>query len=176
MTLIANISLAIAALLSLLGMLRRDTSMLQRNQFSNSRFYSHLQEKGEISSTSRLVVIAVLIGSITSMAKDSWMVVAILAAVLAITGIYLLFKKHADAQPCSGRAIGVLSISFIISGIATAAAGLCMSSTSTDSAYNGALTLLLCAVISPLLVMLSNWLLGLFMKNEKNGTKSSDDK
>lgn len=175
-TLLAHLSLGSAALLALIGMLRKDTILLQLNHFSNSRFYTHLQEKGELSSVPRLAAIAVLAGSITTMAKESWMVVIILAAVLAILGIYLLTKKRPDASHFNGRATGVYAISFILSIIATAAAG--YFSTSQDlinSAYDRALALQLCAVISPLLVMLSNWLLGLFMKNEENSTKPSDD-
>ena len=176
-TLLAHLSLGSAALLALIGMLRKDTILLQLNHFSNSRFYTHLQEKGELSSVPRLAAIAVLAGSITTMAKESWMVVIILAAVLAILGIYLLTKKRPDASHFNGRATGVYAISFILSIIATAAAG--YFSTSQDlinSAYDRALALQLCAVISPLLVILSNWLLGLFRKNEENGTKSSDNK
>ena len=174
-TLLAHLSLGSAALLALIGMLRQDTALMQLNHFSNSQFYSHLQEKGELSSVPRLAAIAVLAGSITTMAKESWMVVIILAVVLAILGIYLLTKKLPDASHFNGRATGVYAISVTLSIIVTAAAG--YFSTNQDlinSAYDRALALLLCAVISPLLVMLSNWLLGPFMKNEENGTQPSD--
>ena len=174
-TLLAHLSLGSAALLALIGMLGQDTALLQLNHFSNSRFNSHLQEKGELSSAPRLAAIAVLVGSITTMAKESWMVVIILAVVLAILGIYLLAKKRPDASHFNGRATGVYAISVILSIIVTAAAG--YFSTNQDlinSAYDRALALQLCAAISPLLVTISNWLLGLFMKSEENGTKPSD--
>ena len=51
-----------------------------------------------------------------------------------------------------------------------------MNQDTINSTYETAQAMLLCAVISPLLVILSNWLLELFMKNEENGTKPSDDK
>ena len=176
-TLIAHLSLITAALLALLGMLRQDTTLLQLNHFNNSRFNSHLQEKDELFSAPRLVALAVLVGSITTMAKESWMVIIILAVVLAILGIYLLSKKRPDASHFNGRATRVYTISVILSIIAVAAAdGFSMNPSLINSVYDRALALELCTVISPLLVMLSNWLLGLFMKNEKNGTKSSDDK
>ena len=176
-TLIAHLALGSAALLALLGMLRQDTTLLQLNHFSNKLFNSHLQEKGELYAAPRLAAIAVLAGSITTMAKESWMVIIILAVVLAILGIYLLSKKRPDTSHFNGRAAGVYSISFILSVVATAAAGaFSVDQNLINSAYDRALALLLCAVISPLLVMVSNWLLGLFMKNEENGTKPSDEK
>jgi hypothetical protein len=175
-TLLAHLALGSAALLTLIGMLRKDTILLQLNHFSNSRFNSHLQEKGELYTVPRLAAIAVLAGSITTMAKESWMVVIILAVVLAILGIYLLSKKRPDASHFNGRATGVYGISFILSTVAAPAAGFSMNQDTINSTYETAQAMLLCAVISPLLVILSNWLLGLFMKNEENGTKPSDNK
>lgn len=175
-TLIAHLAFGAAALLTLIGMLLKDTALLQLNHFSNSRLNSHLQEKGELYTVPRLAAIAVLAGSITTMAKDSWMVVIILAVVLAILGIYLLSKKRPDASHFNGRATGVYGISFILSTVAAPAAGFSMNQDTINSTYETAQAMLLCAVISPLLVILSNWLLGLFMKNEENGTKSSDNK
>ena len=178
-TLIAHLAFCAAVLLTLIGMLLKDTALLQLNHFSNSRFNSHLQEKGELYSVPRLSAIAVLAGSITTMAKESWMVVIILAVVLAILGIYLLSKKRPDASHFNGRATGVYGSSLILSTVAVpAAVSFSMSPDTINSTYTyeTAQAMLLCAVISPLLVILSNWLLGLFMKNEENGTKPSDDK
>ena len=173
MTLIAHIALAIAALLAMLAMLRRDTTMLQRNHFSNSRFNDDLRESGDLTTPSRLLTLAVLIGSITTMAQESWMVVVILAAALAAMGIYMLIKKGADPKPFIGRAIEVFAISLTLSVIATVAAAIYSSSKSpTESAHGAALMMLLCALISPLLIMFSNWLLGLFKKNDETGTES----
>ncbi len=174
-TLIAHLAFGAAALLTLIGMLLKDTALLQLNHFSNSRFNSHLQEKGELYTVPRLTAIAVLAGSITTMAKDSWMVVIILAVALAILGSYLLSKKRPDASHFNGRATGVYGSSFILSIVAAPAAGFSMNQDTINSTYETAQAMLLCAVISPLLVILSNWLLGLFMKNEENDTKPSDD-
>ena len=88
-TLIAHLAFGAAALLTLIGMLLKDTALLQLNHFSNSSFSSHLQEKGELYTVPRLAAIAVLAGSITTMAKESWMVVIILAVVLAILGPHI---------------------------------------------------------------------------------------
>ena len=171
MTLIAHIALAIAALLALLALLRRDIVMLQRNHFSNSSFNAHLRESSDLTSPSRLLAVAVLIGSITTMAQESWAVVAILAATLAAMGIYMLIKKQAEPKPFTGRAIEVFAISIIVAIIATAAAAIYgMSKSQVESAHSASLMMLMCAIASPLLAMLSNWLLGLFKKNEETGT------
>lgn len=177
MTLIAHLALAIAALLALLGLLRRDITLLQRNRFSNSRFNTHLRESGDLTTPSRLLALAVLIGSITTMARDSWMVVAILAAVLAATGIYLLVKKPNEPMPFAGRAIAVYSISLILAIILTAVAAVYdMDKSQADSAHSASLLMLMCAIASPLLIMFSIWLLGLFKKNDETGSEESNSK
>ena len=166
-TLNANIALAIAAAITLCAMLRLDVSALQRNGFSNSRFYSHLLESGSLSSIPRLVAAAVLMGSITTMARDSWMVVALLAAVLLITGIYLLAKKHPDAQPLKGRSIAILAASVIVALAATAATGL-LTGQQDNAATDVSLTLQLAAILSPVLIMAINWPISLFNKDKGN--------
>lgn len=164
MTLIAYISLAIAAMLSLLGLLRRDTAMLQRNQFSNSRYYSYLLETSDLTTPSRLTAIVVLIGSFTTWAKDSWMVVVVLAVALAVTGIYLLTKKQ-EPRP-NKRAAVVLVIAIVLALLATAPMTCFEINTSqSDAAQTAGSMLLVLTIASPLLVMLSNWLTGLFYKN-----------
>ncbi len=169
MTLIAHISLAAAALIALCSMLRNDIAALSQNGFSNKRFYSHLQESGDITSTTRIIALAVLMGSITSMARDSWMVVLILAVVLAATGIYLLFKKRSDSKPIGGRGTGIFSISLILALAATAAMFTFNSNKSQiDSAHDASLMMQLSAITAPLLVMISNWLIGLIAKKQQD--------
>ena len=172
MTLIAHISLAAAALIALCGMLRNDIAVLSQKGYSNKRFYSHLQESGDITSPARVAVLAVLMGSFTSMARDSWMVVLILAAVLAVTGIYLLCKKRSDTTPTGRRGMGIFSISLILAIVATgASATFNPSKSQVDSAHDASLMMQLLAIIAPLLVMLSNWLIGLITNKQKDQSR-----
>lgn len=180
MALIANLSLAIAALLALLGLLRRDTALLQRNRFSNSRFNTQLRDDGELTAPSRLLALAVLIGSFTTMARESWMVVVILAAALAAMGIYQLIKRPSEPKPFTSRAIGVYTISLILAitmyFLIAAATVFKPGKALADLAHDQSLILLMSAIASPLLVMFSNWLLGIFKKNAETDIEESESK
>lgn len=93
-TTIANICLLVAALLGLCAMLHWDLQNLQQSDYSNSRYNAWLRESSDLTSPKRLTVIAVLIASFTTMAQMSWMVVMLLAIILACMAIVMLLKRH----------------------------------------------------------------------------------
>ena len=94
MNLIANITLLVAALLDMIVLLGGDIADHRNNGHSNSKYYRWLNKSGEIMSLKRLLLLAVFVGTFTTMALQSWMVVMILAATLLIQGIYLLWRRQ----------------------------------------------------------------------------------
>jgi len=94
MNLIANITLLVAALLDMIVLLGGDIADHRNNGHSNSKYYRWLNKSGEIMSLKRLLLLAVFVGTFTTMALQSWMVVMILAATLLIQGIYLLWQRQ----------------------------------------------------------------------------------
>ena len=94
MNLIANITLLVAALLDMIVLLGGDIADHRNNGHSNSKYYRWLNKSGEIMSLKRLLLLAVFVGTFTTMALQSWIVVMILAATLLIQGIYLLWRRQ----------------------------------------------------------------------------------
>lgn len=159
-TMIAYIALLIAALFDLFVMLRRDTLALQQCDFNNSAYNKHLQAIGEFTSTKRLLVIAVLIGVCTTMARMSWMVVSILAAVTLVQAIVLASKGRVKESSTSKRAIRLFATCIILSLLVVELARHLGSIKSEESAtHDAAIAALIAIVISPLIVMAANWIL-----------------
>ena len=94
MNLIANITLLVAALLDMIVLLGGDIADHRNNGHSNSKYYRWLNKSGEIMSLKRLLLLAVFVGTFTTMALQSWIVVMILAATLLIQGICLLWRRQ----------------------------------------------------------------------------------
>lgn len=94
MNLIANITLLVAALLDMIVLLGGDIADHRNNGHRNSKYYRWLNKSGEIMSLKRLLLLAVFVGTFTTMALQSWIVVMILAATLLIQGIYLLWRRQ----------------------------------------------------------------------------------
>lgn len=94
MNLIANITLLVAALLDMMVLLGGDIADHRNNGHNNTKYYRWLNKSGEIMSLKRLLLLAVFVGTFTTMALESWMVVMILAATLLIQGIYLLWQRQ----------------------------------------------------------------------------------
>ena len=94
MNLIANITLLVAALLDMIVLLGGDIADHRNNGHSNSKYYRWLDKSGELMSLKRLLLLAVFVGTFTTMALQSWIVVMILAATLLIQGIYLLWRRQ----------------------------------------------------------------------------------
>ena len=94
MNLIANITLLVAALLDMMVLLGGYIADHRNNGHSNSKYYRWLNKSGEIMSPKRLLLLGVFVGTFTTMAQQSWIVVMILAAVLLAQGIYLLRQRQ----------------------------------------------------------------------------------
>lgn len=178
MTTIAHISLLAAALLDLCAMLRLETAALQRNAFSNSRFYTWLRESGELISPKRLLVFAVLIACCTTMARTSWMVVMLLAIVLAVQGIVLAFHKGAaDDEKASKRSWIAGIIAFVLAVLGTGgAAWLGNLSSEVEGLKAASIAAVILLAISPLLAMLANSLLGRYKNRDQEAENSENDK
>jgi len=161
-TIIAHITLLVAALFGLCAMLLRwDVRVLQLNDYSNSEFNNWLRNSGELSSIKRLAVLAVLVGTCTTMAQASWMVTMLLAAVLIALGIAVLRRKPQEPLTLDKRVARLLFTITIITLLAVELAGYLGSRDSEAEAARGAAIVgVVILTVSPLLTMLANWLLG----------------
>lgn len=162
MTIIAYILLLAAALFDLCVMLWRwDVRMQQLNGFDNSKYNKWLRDHGELTSPKRLTAIAVLVASCTTMVQMSWMVVMILAAVLIAQGIVMLRRKPEEPLVPSKRVMRLLITAIIIALLIVELAGYLGSRESeTEATRAAAIIAVMILTVSPLLVMITNWLLG----------------
>ncbi len=173
MTIIANLTLLAAALFALCAMLRWDSLMQQLNGFSNHRYNTWLRQSGELTSIKRLTVLAVLIACFTTMAQTSWIVVMILAAVLIGQGIALFMAKHEKPVKHDKRVTILLLSALVIALIAAGAAGYAGSLQSkVIASQSAAITAVMILAVSPLLIMLTSWLLHPILKH---GNDNPDD-
>lgn len=115
--LIANILLAVASFFTLAAMLRWDALCMQQHEYSNKQFMQWLQHTDESYSTKRIVAMAALVASATSWARESWMVVAIVALTMLVLAVVTLRLKHESKARLSKR-----SVAIIIAVLAIAAA------------------------------------------------------
>lgn len=161
MTMIAHICLLVAALAALCAMLLCDLTALRREGYSNNRFYSWLLESGELTAPKRLTALAVLVGCFTTMARTSWMVVMILAAVLAVLAVVLLMRRD-DTKRLGGRSTRVF-IQAMTAAILIVGAGAwvprMLGETEADVSEPAALLAVMLVAVSPLLTMCANWLM-----------------
>jgi len=173
MTLIAYISLLVAALLDLCVVLHRDMQVMQRNQYRCSNYNKWLRESGELSSPKRLLVLAVLIAIFTTMAQVSWIVVMLLAAALAIQAIVLLSAKGDEKrESLNKRSWRAYALAIVLTLAITAAAGYLGSRTNeTDATRSAATITVMILAITPLLTMLVNWLLYPIENRNQSGTE-----
>ena len=160
MNLIANITLLVAALLDMIVLLGGDITAHRDNGHNNSKYYRWLDKSGEILSPKRLLLLAVFLGTFTTMALESWMVVMILAAVLLAQGIYLLSRRQWKLMAGDKRCWSMLATAMILALIAIGAAAVWGSKTS--SVFASRISSMVAAMIPPvtwLLTMLAAWLL-----------------
>lgn len=173
MTDIAYTTLLLTALIDLCAMLRIDTNGLRISNYSNSRYYSSLRENDEFTSPKRLIPLVVLIACCTTMASMSWIVVIILAALLLIQAIALLLNKSRQPAGFNKRTARLYITALIITVVAVGGvfyAALRFSK--SDAAQAAAFLAVMILTTSPLLAMLSNWLLRPF---EKQGNAAAGD-
>ncbi len=174
MTLISQITLAAAAMIDLSAMLMVDTQAIQHNGHNNSRYYAWLRENSELTSTKRILVLAVLIGCCSTMAQSSWIVVLVLAAVLIIQGIMLWANGGIRHTKLNGKSWCAYAIGMILAAAFTGAAGYVGSSQSAATGWqSAAMAAVMTLAVSPLLAMLTAWLLSPFIKKGENTVKGS---
>ena len=148
--LIANILLAISAFLSLVAMLRWDLLMLQDKDYSNKKFMAWLQESDETYSTKRIIPMAALMACATSWARQSWMVVLLIAiAMIAVTITLLIVKRKALFNLRS-----TATVSVVLGLVATCAVLLFNAHFSLEAG----MMLLLFTAFSYVLAMGANWI------------------
>ncbi|MBQ6167472.1 MAG: hypothetical protein IJK41_08630 [Muribaculaceae bacterium] len=163
MNLIANITLLVAALLDMVVLLGGDIADHRNNGHSNTKYYQWLNKSGEIMSLKRLLLLAVFVGTFTTMALQSWMVVMILAAVLLIQGIYLLWQRQWKLLDDEKNAKQMLftAIFIVLCVIFGEGQGALRSSVGTTlfASRVTSMTAVMIAPITWLLTMLSAWVL-----------------
>lgn len=157
MTMIAYICLLVTALAALCAMQLSDLAALRRLEYSNNRFYTWLRESEELTASKRLIALAVLVGCYTTMARSSWMVMMIFAAVLAVLAVVLM--RNDDARRLGGRStrVFVLAMAAAIL-IAGAGAWVLRMLGEADVVKPAALLTVALVAMSPLLTMCANWL------------------
>ena len=173
----SNISLLVAALLALIAMLRCDLQMMQQVGYSNSRYNAWLKQTGELTSLKRILVLAVLVGTFTSMAVGSWMVIMALTGVLAILAFAMLFRRLERPLILSGRAVRLYVVTLLLGLLIVAAVfvigdriGL------SDLPRNAATVAIILLAFSPLLMIVANWILHPFERHPDYGHIESKDK
>ena len=171
MLIIANISLLVVALFDLCMMLRYDSQVLHQCEYKNSAYWQRLNDASEFTSLKRLLALAVLIGACTTMARMSWMVVAILAIVLLAQAIVLMRKPRVVNQDKSNKRRARLFIAATVLALVIVAIVGYVGSLKGEliAAQSAATTALLVLVVSPVLVVLSNWLMGPIERNANKG-------
>ena len=156
--LIANILLAISAFLSLVAMLRWDLLMLQGKDYSNKEFMAWLQESDETYSTKRIIPMAALMACATSWARQSWMVVLLIAiAMVAVTTTLLIVKRKALFNLRSTATVAV------VMGLVATFAVLLFSA---HFSLEAGMMLLLFTAFSYVLAMGANWIASTLTKKK----------
>lgn len=161
MNLIANIALLVAALLDIVVLVGGDITDHRNNGHSNSMYHRWLNKSGELLSPKRLLLYAVFMGTATTMAQESWIVVMILAAVLLIQGIVLLSKRQWKIMgkgKYSGRmlATALLLVALILFGIANSAG---RSQGAVHASQVTSIAAVMIACVTWLLPMITAWML-----------------
>jgi hypothetical protein len=159
--LIANILLAVAACFSLVLMLRWDMLKLQQLDYSGKEFMTWLQESDESYSTKRIVPMAALVACATPWARQSWMVVALIAIAMLGLGIVLLRTKHERPLEGSKR------VTFTLLGVMTVVAICTISLFSAHFELEAGMLLMLFTAFSYVLTLGANWVANLFSKKKQ---------
>jgi len=159
--LIANIFLAVAGFFTLAVMLKWDMLSLQLNAYSNKQMMEWLQSTDESYSTKRIVPMAALVACATPWARQSWIVVALLALIMIVLAVVMLRTKHEKSLSCNKRSIWCYIAVLVI----VAACGISLF-TARFSLEAGMLMMLFTA-FSYVLAMGANWIASIFSKSQK---------
>ena len=164
-SLIVNIAFLVAIALVLSMMLRWDLQMLQQHSFSTADYYDWLRSTDETCSTKRIVMLAVLIGSTTTYAKESWLVMALLATVTLVLATFLLKQQRKQPLHFSKRMAINSFTTLLIACIFTTIVAI-MSETPELKMLNSVYSVLFFATFSYVFSLIANWLVGLFIKKD----------
>lgn len=162
---ISYVVLLLAAFIELCVMLMWDMRNLQRNGHDIKRFYSWFTQDGELTTTKRLLILLVLIASFTDMARMSWIVILLLAAVLLIHTLVMLRRGMASPASLDKRSWWTYCLAIVMTLIAVTITGVLGARHSmTDGAQAAAITTVMILAVSPLLSITACWLLRPFVK------------
>ncbi len=164
-SLIVNIAFLVAIALVLSMMLRWDLQMLQQHSFSTADYYDWLRSTDETCSTKRIVMLAVLIGSTTTYAKESWLVMALLATVTLALATFLLKQQRKQPLHFSKRMAINSFTTLLIACIFTTIVAI-MSETPELKMLNSVYSVLFFATFSYVFSLIANWLVSLFTKKD----------
>lgn len=169
--LIAHISLAVVSFFSLAAMLRQDMISLQSNQYSNKQFMKWLQADERTYSTKRIVPMAALVASATQWARQSWMVVAILAFIILILAAVLIYQNIKDKQKLPKR--GIITLIVILAVVAVCGISLYVSNFTLECG----MFMLLLTAFSYVPVLMANGVWNLITRNKitQNNTQSTNE-
>ena len=158
--LIANILLAVSSFFSLAVMLRWDLLMLRENEYSNKQFMAWLQDSDESYSSKRIVPMAALVACATPWARESWMVVGIIAVAMVALATALLASKHKQLLQCNKRATAIILMVLAIVGVCA------ISLFASRYSLEAGMMLLLFTAFSYVLVLGANGIIDLFNKKK----------
>lgn len=158
--LIANILLAISSFFSLAVMLRWDLLMLRENEYSNKQFMAWLQDSDESYSSKRIVPMAALVACATPWARESWMVVGIIAVAMVALATALLASKRKQLLQCNKRATAIILMVLAIVGVCA------ISLFASRYSLEAGMMLLLFTAFSYVLVLGANGIIDLFNKKK----------
>ena len=159
--LIANILLAFSSFYALVVMLKGDLLTLKGKDYNNKQFMAWLQESDESYSTKRIVPMAALVACATPWARESWMVVLILAVAMATLASTILLSKRKDLLLCDKRTTAILLT--IMAVVAACAISLFTARFSLESG----MLLMLFTAFSYVLVLGVNWIANLLTKKNQ---------
>ena len=156
--LIANILLAVSAFFSLVAMLRWDLLILQGKDYSNKEFMTWLHDSEETFSTKRVIPMAALMACATPWARESWIVVLLIAIAMAVLTVTLLISKRKVLFSLRSTA----TVAVVMGLVATCAVLLFNAHFSLEAG----MMLLLFTAFSYVLTMSANWIAS--KKKKKN--------
>lgn len=160
-SLIANILLAVSSFFALVVMLRWDLLMLHSKQYSNKHFLEWIHESDESYSTKRVIPMAALVACGTPWARESWMVVVLIAIAMTVLATTFLMGKRKELLRCNNRSRAILLI--IMAVVAACAVWLFTARFSLEAG----MMLLLFTAFSYALVLGVNCVAGLFAKKKQ---------
>lgn len=158
--LIANILLAVSSFFSLAVMLRWDLLMLRENEYSNKQFMAWLQDSDESYSSKRIVPMAALVACATPWARESWMVVGIIAVAMVALATALLASNRKQLLQCNKRATAIILMVLAIVGVCA------ISLFASRYSLEAGMMLLLFTAFSYVLVLGANGIIDLFNKKK----------